>query len=155
MKIYCLQRTQNLPIELEEAWDFFSDPKNLKIITPPWLGFKITSQVPEEVYTGLLIAYQVTPILGISMDWVTEIAQIKKPYFFVDEQKVGPYKFWRHQHIFKQTPSGIEMRDIVNYSLPLGLIGQFTHNLFVRKQLEEIFDFRYQVLEKKFAKIFA
>jgi ligand-binding SRPBCC domain-containing protein len=152
MKLYFLQRSQLLPIELKEAWQFFSNPENLELITPAWLGFKITSQVPEKIYSGLLISYQVTPILGIHTSWVTEISLVKEPYFFVDEQKVGPYQFWRHQHIFKQTPDGVEMRDIVYYALPLAMVGQLVHKLVVRQKLEEIFDFRYQVLEEIFGR---
>lgn len=152
MKLYSLQRTQILSIDIKQAWDFFSNPKNLRTITPPWLGFKITSEVPEKIYPGLLITYQVTPVLGIPMDWVTEISQVQEPHFFIDEQRLGPYQFWHHQHVFKETANGLEVRDIVNYSLPLGILGQFAHSLFVSEQLKEIFDFRYKVLEQKFGK---
>jgi len=152
MKLYCLQRTQILSIDIKQAWNFFSNPSNLNTITPPWLGFQITSEVPEKIYPGLLITYQVTPLLGIPMDWVTEISQVQEPHFFIDEQRLGPYQFWHHQHVFKETANGLEVRDIVNYSLPLGILGQFAHSLFVSKQLKEIFDFRYKVLEEKFGK---
>lgn len=150
MKFYSLERTQLLPISLTQGWKFFSNPANLAEITPSWLEFKVRSKVPEKIYPGLLISYQVKPLLGITMRWVTEISEVQEPYFFVDEQKLGPYHFWRHQHVFKPTNNGIEMRDIVNYSLPLGLLGQLAHGLFVSQQLKEIFDFRYQVLSKKF-----
>lgn len=150
MKLYSLTRTQQLNISLEEAWEFFSNPSNLKEITPSWLGFEITSNIPQKIYSGLLISYQVTPVLGITTPWVTEILQIKEPYFFVDEQKIGPYHFWRHQHIFKEMPNGVQIKDVVNYALPMSFLGELMHALVVEKQLKEIFDFRYKVLEQKF-----
>jgi ligand-binding SRPBCC domain-containing protein len=150
MNLYSLERKQILPINLTQSWGFFSNPLNLKEITPTWLSLNVTSQVPEKIYSGLLICYDVKPFLGITMGWITEILDVKEPYFFVDEQKKGPYSFWRHQHIFKETPDGVEVHDIVHYSLPLGVLGLFAHELFVRQQLKEIFDFRHQVLEKKF-----
>lgn len=150
MKLYSLERTQELPISLEKGWEFFSNPINLKEITPSWLGLEVISKMPEKIYSGLLISYKVKPFLGITMNWVTEILQVKEPYFFVDEQKLGPYSFWRHQHIFKQTPEGIKVHDIVHYSLPLGFLGEFAHHLVVAQQLKEIFDFRHQILSKKF-----
>lgn len=150
MKIYSLERTQELPISLAQGWEFFSNPSNLKEITPAWLELKVTSNVPEKIYSGLFISYNVKPFLGITMSWVTEILDVKEPYFFVDEQKLGPYSFWRHQHIFKEISNAIEVRDIVHYSLPLGILGDIAHKAFIRNQLKEIFDFRHQVLSEKF-----
>ncbi|MBI4854718.1 MAG: SRPBCC family protein [Acidobacteria bacterium] len=150
MKIYSLERTQELPISLAQGWEFFSNPSNLKEITPAWLELKVTSNVPEKIYSGLFISYNVKPFLGITMSWVTEILDVKEPYFFVDEQKLGPYSFWRHQHIFKEISNAIEVRDIVHYSLPLGILGDIVHKAFIRNQLKQIFDFRHQVLSEKF-----
>jgi len=151
-KSYELKRRQELPISLEEAWDFFSSPANLKKITPDYLGFTVTSENREKMYTGMIITYVVKPILGIPLRWMTEIKHVEDHIFFVDEQRVGPYKMWHHQHHFSETDKGVIMEDIVNYILPLGILGRFAHWLFVKKQLEGIFDFRFKVCEEMFGK---
>jgi ligand-binding SRPBCC domain-containing protein len=145
------KRIQNLPISLSVAWEFFSDPKNLKMITPPSMGFDITSELTEgKMYEGMIITYKVSPFLGIPVDWVTEITHVEEHAFFVDNQKSGPFKFWHHQHIFKKVENGIEMTDIVNYAVPVPLTGNLLESLLIEKKVNEIFDFRYQVLEKMF-----
>jgi ligand-binding SRPBCC domain-containing protein len=128
-------------VDLETAWDFFSNPSNLRLITPPWLDFKITSQVPTTIHTGLIITYTIRPFAGISVPWVSEITQMQPPGFFVDEQRRGPFKFWRHQHYLEKIPQGVENRDEVEYRLPGGPIGILVHAIIVRRKLEAIFDF--------------
>jgi ligand-binding SRPBCC domain-containing protein len=150
MRLYRLHFRQNLPIEIRKAWDFFSNPHNLRQITPPWLNFEITSDLPESMYAGMLITYQIRPVLGIANNWITEITHVREPYYFVDEQRFGPYKFWHHQHIFKEAASSVEMDDIVSYGLPFGLLGRIMSETLVRKKLEEIFIFRRQALERIF-----
>ncbi len=151
MKIYTLHKKQLLPISMETAWDFFSSPENLKEITPKHMGFKIISKLEgEKMYPGMIVRYIVTPLLGIPLHWVTEITHVNEPSYFVDEQRFGPYGFWHHQHKFKATADGVEMDDIVNYGLPLGFIGRIAHSVFVRKQLEHIFNYRYSILEEYF-----
>jgi ligand-binding SRPBCC domain-containing protein len=154
LKTYCLKSTQKLPISLEEAWDFFSSPENLKKITPSYMGFKITSDFNpnEKMYAGQIITYIVTPLLSIPMRWVTEITHVKEKEYFVDEQRFGPYALWHHTHKFKQIEGGVEMSDIVYYALPFGFVGQFFHPLIVKSKLKEIFDYRFDVLEKRFGK---
>ena len=147
-KLYRLESKQFLPITIEEAWDFFSSPKNLKEITPDHMGFIITSKNPEKMYPGMLITYIVTPLLGIKMRWCTEITQVKKHEYFIDEQRFGPYTMWHHQHHFKQVDGGVEMTDIVHYGLPLGFIGRIGNTLFVKSQLKEIFDYRTKAVER-------
>ena len=149
MRPSLLQRTQFLPITLENAWAFFSDPRNLPAITPPDLGFKITSAVPDRMYAGMVLNYTVTPFPGLQFDWTTEITHVRECTFFVDEQRFGPYRFWHHQHFFQEAEGGIEMTDTVHYLLPFQPLGQIAAG-FVRKKLERIFDFRYQALEKLF-----
>jgi ligand-binding SRPBCC domain-containing protein len=152
MKIYTLAKTQNLPISLEEAWDFFSSPKNLKEITPPYMGFVITSDLGDgKMYSGQIISYKVTPLLNIPMTWVTEIKHVEDHKYFVDEQRFGPYALWHHQHWFKSIDGGVEMRDIVNYGLPLDPLGRIGIG-FVRSKLEEIFDYRFHKVEQIFGK---
>lgn len=146
-----LKRVQNLPIALDEAWDFFSSPGNLKKITPTFMGFNVTSgNQKEKMYQGMIITYKVSPFLGIPLDWVTEITHVSEPYFFVDNQKAGPFKYWHHQHIFKEIDSGVEMTDIVNYAVPVPLIGMLMEYLLVESRVIEIFDFRFKKLHEIF-----
>ena len=148
-KVYSIKTVQVLKMSMEEAWDFFSSPKNLEKITPSHLGFKIISKHHgDKMYAGQIIEYIVKPVLGIPIYWMTEITQVSEKKYFIDEQRFGPYSLWHHQHHFKQTAEGIEMTDIVHYKLPLGILGDIAHFLFVKKQLKGIFDHRYQVVEK-------
>ncbi len=151
MPVYTIERFQKLPITAEEAWAFFSSPKNLNRITPPDMDFKITSgNADEPVHAGQIITYTVRPVLNIPMFWMTEIRQAVKPDFFIDEQRFGPYAFWHHKHYIKSIPGGIEMRDLIHYKLPLGFLGTLAHAIFVRKKLEGIFDYRFHVLKEIF-----
>lgn len=146
MKIYTLHTTQYLPITLDEAWDFFSDPKNLKIITPDYMGFKTLSGDDRPLFSGQIIQYLVTPVFGIPMKWVTEITHVVDKKYFVDEQRFGPYALWHHKHFLKEVPGGVEMEDIVDYKLPMGILGQMVHPFLVKPKLKEIFDYRQQKL---------
>lgn len=153
MKLYLINEVQHSPITIGEAWEFFSNPKNLMLITPPSLHLEITSQLPEKMYTGMIITYHVTPIIGFRMTWVTEITHVDEPNYFVDQPCIGPYTFWHHQHLFREIKGGVEMQDIVHYTLPLGPLGNLIIKLIVCKQLEKIFNFRRQFLEQWFAAI--
>lgn len=139
-----LVRHQNIPVSLEEAWDFFSKPGNLRIITPEYLDFRITGNAPsEKMYPGMIITYRIRPVMKISMQWATEITQVKEPFFFADNQLSGPYKFWHHQHLFREIQGGVRMTDIVHYAAPVGMIGKLTERLYIDKKVKEIFDYRY------------
>ena len=150
--MYTIERIQRIPISLEEAWRFFQNPGNLSKITPSEMGFDILSEVPEKMYPGLFINYKVSPLFGIKMNWTTEITYVDAPNYFVDEQRVGPYSIWHHEHHFKEIEGGVEMLDRVNYKVPLGLLGKLAHPLIVKPKLEEIFDFRIQRVEEIFGK---
>lgn len=150
MKTYLLTRRQILPTDLESAWRFFSNPGNLGLITPPWLDFRITSPVPEDIYAGLIITYRIRPLAGIAVPWVSEIAQVAAPCFFVDEQRRGPYRFWHHQHFLQEVDGGVEKIDRVHYCLPGGLVGICLHAILIRRKLDEIFRFRYHALQRIF-----
>lgn len=152
-QLHRLERTQVVPISLDEAWSFFSDPRNLARITPSELGFRITSELPERMYEGLFISYTIAPVLGIPMRWVTEITHIDERVMFVDEQRLGPYQIWHHEHWFREVPGGVEMRDVVHYSLPFGALGEVAHALFVGRQVRGIFDYRQQILDRRFTSI--
>lgn len=148
--MYELHTKQTLPISIDEAWAFFSDPKNLKEITPPYMGFDIHSGADRKVYAGQIIRYTVKPLLGLKLNWVTEISHVAPGQFFVDEQRFGPYSFWHHKHFLHPVDGGVEMEDWVHYKLPLGPLGKLAHALFVRKQLQGIFDYRTQKLNSLF-----
>jgi len=150
--MYTIERIQRIPISLEEAWSFFQNPGNLSKITPSEMGFHILSEVPEKMYPGLFINYKVSPLFGIKMNWTTEITYVDAPNYFVDEQRVGPYAIWHHEHHFKEIEGGVEMLDRVNYKVPLGILGKLAHPLIVKPKLEEIFDFRIQRVEEIFGK---
>jgi len=150
MSLYQFQAKQNVPISLERAWDFLSDPKNLKIITPPEMGFHILSGADRPMYPGQITHYLVSPLKGVKTQWVTEITHVVDKQFFVDEQRFGPYKFWHHKHFLKSIEGGVVMEDIVHYKLPMGFVGTIAHGLFVRKKLETIFEFRRNKLIELF-----
>ena len=115
------------------------------------MGFEITSDLGDgKMYSGQIISYVVTPVMGIPMSWTTEITHVIDKKYFVDEQRFGPYSFWHHQHWFKEVEGGVEMTDIVNYGLPLGILGRLANTLFVKSKLQEIFDYREKVVEKYF-----
>jgi ligand-binding SRPBCC domain-containing protein len=150
MKIYTLHTKQNLPISLDEAWEFLSNPKNLKTITPSYMGFKTLSGDDKQMFAGQIIQYIVTPVFGIKMKWVTEITHIHNKNYFVDEQRFGPYDLWHHKHFLKEIEGGVEMEDIVDYKVPMGILGQLVHPFLVQPKLNEIFEFR----RKKLIEIF-
>ena len=147
-KLFKLESKQFLPISIDEAWAFFSSPKNLKKITPEHMGFHITSENKKDMYPGMLITYIVTPVLGIKMRWCTEITQVEDKKYFIDEQRFGPYNMWHHEHHFKEVDGGVEMTDIIHYGIPLGILGQIANNLFVKKQLKDIFAYRAKIVNE-------
>jgi len=150
-KVYKLQRIQKISADLDEVWNFFSDHKNLQAITPPDLGFQILSkQYAGAIYPGQVIEYNVSPLLGIPLYWMTEITHVKDKIYFVDEQRFGPYDMWHHQHHFKEAGGFVEMTDIVHYKLPFWFLGDIAHALFVKKNLEGIFDYRVKRVEELF-----
>ena len=150
MKIHQLHQTQFLPISPENAWEYFATPKTLEEMTPEFLNFEILSDPPATLHSGLLIAYRIRAVAGIPMNWLTEIKHVVPLRRFVDEQRVGPFSFWLHEHTFTPVDGGIEMTDHVHYVMPWGPIGSLIHPLFVRRRLESIFSFRRAYLEKKF-----
>ena len=153
MSTFSLKTVQLIPVDIDTAWDFFSNPANLQAITPKNLGFKILSKHHgDKMYPGQIIEYKVSPVLGIPMYWMTEITHVKDKAFFVDEQRFGPYQLWHHQHHFKTVEGGVEMTDIVHYRNPLGFLGNIANTLFIKAQLKQIFEFRFKVVEDLFGK---
>ncbi len=152
-KVYAIKFVQNLPVSIDQAWDFFSKPVNLKDITPSNLGFNLISKYHgDTMYAGQIIEYKVSPVFGIPLYWMTEITHVQAKDYFVDEQRFGPYSLWHHQHHFKLIEGGVEMTDIVHYKIPFWFIGDIANALFVKKQLQQIFDFRFKAAEDKFGK---
>ena len=150
-KVYSFKKIQLLPMGMKAAWDFFSSPANLSEITPNNLGFKTISKFHgEKMYPGQLIEYKVSPLLGIPLYWMTEITHVEHHKYFVDEQRFGPYNMWHHQHHFKEVEGGVEMTDIVHYKLPFWFFGDIANRLFVKQQLKEIFDYRFNAVKKYF-----
>lgn len=135
---------------MEEAWEFLSEPRNLKTITPDYMGFNILSGADRPMYPGQIIQYIVTPVLGIKTKWVTEITHVKEGSYFVDEQRFGPYSLWHHKHFIKEVEGGVEMEDIIDYKVPLGFLGRLFHPILVKPKLEEIFNYRTQKLNELF-----
>ncbi len=151
MAVHSLRTEQRLPVDLKQAWDFFSSPANLSVITPSKMDFRIISKHHgDKMYPGQLIEYTVKPVLGVPLYWMTEITHVEPQRFFVDEQRYGPYSLWHHQHHFREIDGGVEMTDIVHYKIPLGWLGDIANTIFVKKQLAEIFDYRFRKVEELF-----
>ena len=150
MKIYRKHTFQNLPITCDQAWDFLSDPNNLKTITPDYMGFEILSGAEKKMYAGQIIQYIVTPVMGIPTKWVTEITHVKEGEYFVDEQRFGPYALWHHKHFIRPIQNGVEMEDIIDYKIPFGTLGRLAHPIIVKPKLNEIFDYRQKKLIELF-----
>ncbi|KAB5491566.1 MULTISPECIES: SRPBCC family protein [Flagellimonas] len=153
MKLYQLRSIQVLPISIEEAWEFLSDPKNLQVITPSQMGFHILSGAEKSMHAGQIIQYIVKPFPFMTTRWVTEITHVREGSYFVDEQRFGPYALWHHKHFLKPVDQGVEMEDVIDYKLPLGFIGALFHPILVKKQLLEIFRYRERKLSQLFGTI--
>tara|TARA_B100000902_G_C27016831_1_gene767635 strand:- start:133 stop:600 length:468 start_codon:yes stop_codon:yes gene_type:complete len=152
--IFQFKTEQFLNCDIKSVWNFVSSPKNLSKITPPYMLFKITSDnINQKMYPGMIISYKVAPMLNIKINWVTEITQVVEENFFIDEQRIGPYSLWHHQHFFKQIDNGVLMTDIVTYKPPFGFIGCIANTLFIKKKLKSIFDYRFHIMDKKFNKL--
>lgn len=152
MKVYVLKTEQVIPITLDEAWEFFSSPLNLAKITPADMNFVVTSDFnpDKKMYAGMIITYKISPLLGIKMNWMTEITHVAHKQYFVDEQRFGPYKLWHHQHHFKEIASGVLMNDILHYAIPYGVIGRLSNSIFVGDKVKQIFAYREKAIERIF-----
>ncbi|TXN35923.1 SRPBCC family protein [Flagellimonas hymeniacidonis] len=153
MKVYQLRSKQVLPISKKEAWNFLSNPANLKTITPDHMGFHILSGDDRPMYAGQIIQYIVQPFPFFRTKWVTEITHVIDGEYFVDEQRFGPYALWHHKHFLKKTEQGVEMEDIIDYKIPFGILGQLFQPILVKKQLLQIFQYREQKLAELFGKV--
>ena len=150
--MYRLERTQQLNCTIDVAWNFFSSPHNLEKITPAKMKFLILSDLKEEIFEGMIIDYKIRPLFNFPVRWTTRITQVDFQKSFTDFQQKGPYKTWNHNHQFEVNENGVLMKDIVDYQLPYGWLGDLVHSMLVKRKLERIFNFRYQVLEELFNK---
>ena len=153
MTLHTLAQEQRLPITQEEAWEFFSSPRNLDEITPGDLAFEIVSTAGERIHEGQIITYRVKILPFVRVSWVTEIKAVDEGKSFIDEQRFGPYKFWHHRHTFEAIPGGVLMRDLVHYGLGFGPFGAIAHAVFVRAKLQQIFGYRREILAKRFGEL--
>ena len=147
MRIYLLEREQVVDKPLEETFEFFSRPENLARITPSQMGFNILTPSPINMGAGTVIDYTIK-IAGLDIHWRTLISSYDPPYGFTDEQLKGPYAYWHHRHLFEKFGKGTRIYDMVSYALPFGILGSLVHSLFVKRQLNRIFDFRYSAIER-------
>jgi len=148
MAVHRLERLQTVPAEAAACWQFFSSPSNLALLTPPALGFEVLTKVPAEIYEGLIITYRVRPLGGIPLTWVTEITRVRAPYYFCDEQRIGPYRLWHHEHFFTPNDQGLQLRDLVHYAL--SPLVELAHPWLVRPRLQAIFEFRRKAIAERF-----
>ena len=153
MKLYRLYAAQSMAVSKREAWDFLSNPANLKIISPENMGFNIIYGAETKMFAGQIISYKIAPFSGYTTKWVTEITHVQDGVYFVDEQKIGPYALWHHKHFIREVQGGIRMVDIIDYKLPLGILGELLHSLLVKKQLQKIFRYREKKLTALFGSI--
>ncbi|THV57260.1 cell division inhibitor [Flagellimonas alvinocaridis] len=151
--MYQLKATQILPISKKEAWEFLSNPKNLKTITPRHMGFHILDGADGKMFPGQIIQYKVKPFPFANFRWVTEITHVVDNDYFVDEQRFGPYVLWHHKHFLKETLNGTVMEDIVDYKLPFGFFGRLAHFIWIEKQLKHIFRYREEKLTQLFGNV--
>lgn len=148
--IHYLHREQVIPAPAEDVWAYFCDPKNLNEITPPDMNFEIVQGGDAAMYKGQIIEYRVEFIRGVRSLWLTEIAHVRDGEYFVDEQRIGPYRFWYHEHIFEKVPNGTKMTDCVTYAIPFAVLGDAVNAVWISKRLKNIFDFR----KRKIAELF-
>ncbi len=152
MKVHSLSQEQWLPIPIQEAWAFFSSPRNLEKMTPPSMGFRIVSLPSETLYEGEIVEYSVKVFPGVWIPWVSEIKALKEGESFVDDQISGPFKFWHHRHSFEEKEGGTLVKDLIHYSVGFGPFGEMARHLVVKNQLEEMFEHRRVTLEAKFGR---
>lgn len=148
--IHVLRREQVVKAPMERIWAFFSDPHNLNTLTPPDLSFRIVSETADRMYEGQMIEYRVSFMKGIWSKWLTEITHVSDRAYFVDEQRIGPYKLWHHEHWFIPEGESIRLVDKVTFVVGFGPIGDLLALLWIRRKLNHIFDYRL----KKTAELF-
>ncbi len=148
---YVLRAECILPRSVEEVFPFFADAYQLEAITPPWLNFRVLTPRPIEMHAGQLIDYKLR-LRGVPIHWKTQISAWEPNERFIDEALKSPYKFWHHEHLFEPCEEGTRVIDIVHYGVPGG---DLIHSLFVKREVQKIFEYRQGVLKSTFRSISA
>jgi len=142
VRIHLLERSQRVEVPVERAFSFYADGANLEPLTPPWLHFRLLNRQPLTLEAGALLDYRLR-LHGVPIRWQTRIEIWEPPHRFFDTQARGPYALWEHSHEFESAgEDAAVIHDRVRYAVPLGPIGALAHRLFVRRDLERIFDYR-------------
>ena len=149
MKIHQLHYQQSLNLSRQEAWDFFTSPLHLNTITPDFFTITPTSTVPAQIYSGLMISYEMKAVFGLPMSWLSEISHCEPPHYFIYQQKEGPFKFWSHEVRLTESGTDIIVEDIVFYTMPFGFIGEILHKLMIANKLAKIFSTRSDYLSQR------
>ncbi len=150
--MYVFEQRQIIPVSINEAWDFFSDPRNLARLTPDSMNFRILGDLPQQVHEELIVRFRVAALAGIDVNWTSLISKVVPHQYFADVQVEGPFSYWHHQHWFTERDQGVEIRDILHYLPPFGLIGKLFHPLFVKNKIAETFRYRYNKVDELFGK---
>jgi len=151
--IHQLHFEQIIPAPLDEVWDFFSDAKNLSVLTPKEMNMKVISELGEgQIFEGMEIAYFVSPLFRIPMYWKTKIIKVQAKHQFIDVQQKGPFKLWHHTHTFTEVENGVLMTDDIQYQLPFAPLGDLVHKPLVRKNLLDLFEHRKKMCDSLFPK---
>tara|TARA_B100001115_G_C15844590_1_gene424780 strand:+ start:2400 stop:2846 length:447 start_codon:yes stop_codon:yes gene_type:complete len=148
--MYQLKQEQWVNAPLKEVWDFFSNPENLLRITPAKMKMRIVEKPSSTMFPGMILRYKVSPILGIPLNWTSEISAVNKEDYFVDEMLAGPFKMWHHLHRFEAKDGGTLISDELHYRLPLESLSRWAHPWLVQKQLKEMFAHREKVIQEIF-----
>ena len=149
--LYTLYAKQIVDKEIDFLWDFFSKPSNLNKLTPEDVEFKIISGKSDDFYAGKIISYKIKPFKLVTLNWITEISQVKEGFYFIDNQISGPYKMWHHEHHFKSNNDGTtEIIDKVKYKVPFYILGRISHKIFIKRKLIKIFNFRQKKINELF-----
>jgi ligand-binding SRPBCC domain-containing protein len=144
VKVHLLEREQRVEYPLDHVFEFFAAARNLERLTPSWLSFEVLTPEPIDMQVGTLIDYRLR-LRGIPLRWTSRIEEWVPGRSFTDRQLKGPYGLWHHRHTFETDGEATIVRDAVHYGLPLGPLGELSHALFVRRDLERIFAFRHAV----------
>ena len=153
MKTYSLEFEQFIDLPIEDVFNFFSQPENLSLITPPRLRFDILTPTPLEMKEGQLIDYSLKILYLIKLHWRTLITDYQKPYKFIDQQIKGPYTLWHHTHIFEEKDGGTLIKDNLKYVIPFGWIGRAIHFIYIKHDINGIFQYRHKILNDIFSEI--
>ncbi|MCG8491786.1 MAG: SRPBCC family protein [Sneathiellales bacterium] len=147
-QLFCKQKINS---DIESVWEFISDPRNLELITPDDMSFEIkTEHLSNKMYEGMMINYIVSPFPFYKTNWITEITKVKEHSYSIDEQRLGPYKIWHHEHRLTPIDGGVEMTDLISYLPPFGILGKIANTIFIKKRLNKIFDYRIKKIDEIF-----